>query len=53
MGHLPRNNSTTRSIFIRSGGIIYCTVSVRWQYLRDLPQGEMEKICWKPFTIEG
>ena len=41
-GHLPRNISTMCSIFIRRGGIIYCTISGRRQYSRDLPQGGME-----------
>ena len=53
VGHLPRNISTMCWIFIRCGGIIYCTVSGRWQYSRDLPQGGMEtqKNYWKSFAI--
>ena len=52
VGHLPRSISTMCSIFIRSGGIIYCTVLGRWQYSRYLPQGGME-IRWKTFAIGG
>ena len=40
--HLPRNISTMCSIFIRRGEIIYCTVSGRRQYSRDLLQCGME-----------
>ena len=45
--HLPRNISTMCSIFIRHSEIIYCTVSGRRQYSRDLLQHGMEiqKIC--------
>ena len=42
VGHLPRNISTMYSIFIWRGGIIYCTVSRRRQYSRDLTQGGIE-----------
>ena len=50
VGHLPRNISTMCSIFIRRGGIIYCTVSGRRQYPRDLPQGGMEIPCTLHFA---
>ena len=50
MGHLPRNISTMCSIFIRRGGIIYYTVSERWQYSRDLSQGGMEIPCTLHFA---
>ena len=52
VGHLPKNILTMCSIFIRRGGIIYCTVLGGRQYSRDLPQGGME-ISWKTFMIEG
>ena len=55
MGHLPRNISTMCSIFIRRGGIIYCTISEKQQYSRDLPQGGMKllKDLLETFAIRG
>ena len=42
VGHLPRNISTMCSIFIRRGGIIYCTVLGR----RNI-QGIFHRVGWK------
>ena len=45
VGHLPRQTSTICHLFLRKGGIITCTISGRWQYLADLPQGGLELPC--------
>ena len=43
LGHVPRNISTLCSLFLRRGGAIYCVVTGRRRYSRDLPQGEIIK----------
>ena len=45
--------STACSLFIRRGGSIYCTITGRRQYSRDLPQGGMEVPCTFCFVGNG
>ena len=39
VGHILRNISSVCSVFIRCGGIIYCTVNRHKYHSFDLPQG--------------
>jgi hypothetical protein len=45
IGHLPRKLSRVRSLFLRRGGTIDCTVTGRRRYSADLPQGGLEVPC--------
>ena len=46
VGHLPKKISSTCSLFIRKGGIIYCEVTdPNRRYSRDLVQGGLEIPC--------
>ena len=53
VGHIPRFTSTARSLFIRRGGSIYCTITGSRRYSRDIPQGEMEISCTFCFMRNG
>ena len=44
-GHVPRKVSVICSMFLQTGGTIYCTVIGNRQYLRDLVQGGLEVPC--------
>ena len=52
VGHLPKKISSTCSLFIRNGGIIYCEVTdPNRRYSRDLVQGGLEIPC--VITLQG
>ena len=53
VGHVPRCISTLCSLFIRRGGTIFCVVTGRRRYSRDLPQGGMEIPCKYRFVGGG
>ena len=48
VGHLPRSISSTCSIFLRKGGIIFCRI----RYLRGLVHGGLEVPCMLVFEAE-
>ena len=45
VGHIPQCISVMCSSFLRRGGEIRCTVTGRWRYSSDLPQGSLEVSC--------
>ena len=62
VGHVPRNISTLCyllfiimlcSLFLRRGGAIFCVVTGRRRYSRDLRQGGMEIPCKYRFVGNG
>ena len=50
---MPRNISTLCSLFLRRGGAIFCVVTGRRRYSRDLRQGGMEIPCKYRFVGNG
>ena len=42
VGHLPRKISAACTLFLRTNGIISCTVTGNRRYSADLPQGGLE-----------
>ena len=53
VGYIPRYISTLCSLFIRRGETIFCVVTGRRRYSRDLPQGGMEIPCKYRFVGSG
>lgn len=53
VGHVPQYMSTACSLFMRRGGSVYCTITERRRYSRDLPQGGMEVLCLFRFVGNG
>lgn len=45
VGHLPKKISSVCSLFLRRGGLIWCTVRGSRQYSSDLEQGGLEIPC--------
>ena len=51
VGHLPKRISSVCSLFLRRGGLIWCTVSGSRRYSSDLEQGGLEIPCTITFDI--
>lgn len=51
VGHIPRQNSSICSMFLRHGGTICCRVTASRRYSKDLPQGGLEIPC--VLTFQG